>query len=308
MLNLRMTRLRVRWRFAQAIHLPAYPGSLVRGLIGHGLKRAVCLFRERPCQGCPVERDCAYARFFQPPAGDANSQWRFSHTPPPYVLEFSLPLVERLEGGAVFQFHLTVLVEDFLPYLVVAMEQAGRIGAGRRRVPFEVISVEREQPPGSERWLPWREHGPALLDPEHDPVPCVPERVKVHLQTPLRLKRHGRLVRPEQLDPATFVGAVNSRIRDLEWLYGHGEPVSRPRVHLPIDGDAEHDRWLNWRDWSRYSNRQGTQMKLGGIVGQWILSGPPLAPWWPLLWWGQWLHAGKQTSMGLGQYRLEIIA
>jgi CRISPR/Cas system endoribonuclease Cas6 (RAMP superfamily) len=30
-----------------------------------------------------------------------------------------------------------------------------------------------------------------------------------------------------------------------------------------------------------------------------------LAPLMPWLWLGQWLHAGKNATMGLGKYRLE---
>ena len=44
-------------------------------------------------------------------------------------------------------------------------------------------------------------------------------------------------------------------------------------------------------------------MTLGGALGSWTLSGElePLLPWLQL---GQWLHIGKNATMGLGQYRL----
>ena len=40
-----------------------------------------------------------------------------------------------------------------------------------------------------------------------------------------------------------------------------------------------------------------------GVVGEWQLEGDcaPLLPW---LWLGQWLHVGKNATMGMGQYRL----
>ena len=62
-----------------------------------------------------------------------------------------------------------------------------------------------------------------------------------------------------------------------------------------------------WRDWRRYSSRQRQEMVLGGVVGEVALRGE-LAPFAELLAVGQWTHLGKNTSFGLGRYRLEAIA
>ena len=61
---------------------------------------------------------------------------------------------------------------------------------------------------------------------------------------------------------------------------------------------------LRWHDWTRYSSRQSTLMQMGGLLGSVTLRGEGLAPFWPYLWLGQWTHAGKATSMGLGRYRI----
>lgn len=45
-------------------------------------------------------------------------------------------------------------------------------------------------------------------------------------------------------------------------------------------------------------------MELGGLLGVGELAGPGLGLLWPLLWQGQWVHAGKGTTFGLGAYRL----
>jgi hypothetical protein len=44
-------------------------------------------------------------------------------------------------------------------------------------------------------------------------------------------------------------------------------------------------------------------MQLGGVVGQWTLQGD-LHPFMPFIHLGQWLHAGKNASFGLGHYRM----
>jgi hypothetical protein len=63
---------------------------------------------------------------------------------------------------------------------------------------------------------------------------------------------------------------------------------------------------LHWFDWTRYSSRQQQEMTLGGVLGNWTLHGAPdvLAEIYPWLWLGQWLHVGKNASMGLGKYHL----
>ena len=49
--------------------------------------------------------------------------------------------------------------------------------------------------------------------------------------------------------------------------------------------------------------KPGGRPRRCGVVGEWQLEGDcaPLLPW---LWLGQWLHVGKNATMGMGQYRL----
>ena len=62
---------------------------------------------------------------------------------------------------------------------------------------------------------------------------------------------------------------------------------------------------LLWKDWTRYSSRQKTTMEMGGIMGEASFRLGANSPLWPYLWLGQWVHAGKGTSMGLGKYSIE---
>jgi CRISPR/Cas system endoribonuclease Cas6 (RAMP superfamily) len=46
-------------------------------------------------------------------------------------------------------------------------------------------------------------------------------------------------------------------------------------------------------------------MQMGGLVGEIVVELAEGSPLWPYLWLGQWLHAGKGTSMGLGHYTIQ---
>lgn len=61
---------------------------------------------------------------------------------------------------------------------------------------------------------------------------------------------------------------------------------------------------LQWHDWTRYSSRQQTEMNMGGLIGRFSLNLQDNEAFWPYLWLGQWTHAGKATSMGLGAYTI----
>jgi hypothetical protein len=91
----------------------------------------------------------------------------------------------------------------------------------------------------------------------------------------------------------------------LEAQFGQGQPgrlwdAQRERIRaLPPATTA-----LTWHDWTRWSSRQQQHMKLGGLMGRFRLPNGALADLWPLIWLGQYLHIGKNTSFGLGAYRI----
>jgi CRISPR/Cas system endoribonuclease Cas6 (RAMP superfamily) len=78
---------------------------------------------------------------------------------------------------------------------------------------------------------------------------------------------------------------------------------------LATTTDLSDEKHLRWLDWTRYSSRQQQEMTLGGAVGTWRFTAPAdtLAALWPWLWLGQWLHIGKNATMGMGGYTMDII-
>ena len=56
---------------------------------------------------------------------------------------------------------------------------------------------------------------------------------------------------------------------------------------------------VNWSDWERYSGRQETRMKLGGLVGEVTYKGE-VDLFLPYLHLGEYVHVGKQSTFGNG--------
>ena len=59
-----------------------------------------------------------------------------------------------------------------------------------------------------------------------------------------------------------------------------------------------------WHDCERYSSRQKGRMAFGGMAGEAECEGP-LASFLPSLLFGQWTHAGKNATFGLGRDEVE---
>jgi len=304
---LRLSRARITLAFDRGGVLPPYPGSALRGLLGHGLRRVFCITGRRECAGCALLARCRYVSLFEPRRGHTLAGGRLVRPPQPWVLGLAPRYPSAVEAGETLQFFLTLMgpAREALSWIALGLDHAGRLGLGRDRATFVVDDVCVEHFPGSNRWVMPPESAAEVAWPGSAPVPATPARgVAVQLLTPLRLRRRGRLVRPVDFSPDRFLEALWARIHDLLLLYGEPVGGTMPDLPLPRTAAPGPKSDLHWVDWARYSSRQRTHMKMGGIVGRFFLDGETVTRWWRYLWLGQWVHVGKQTSMGLGAYRL----
>lgn len=302
---------RFRFHFATPpeARLPAWTGSMWRGALGHALKRTVCVTRIRNCPECLLYRDCAYSYVFEtPPAPGSAKMRRYTAAPHPFVLE---PERDVAAGRHVLGLTLIGRANHYLPYLVHALARAGREGVGRDRAPFALVEVSQDAGVVADDWRTIHVPGESLdpLPPAMPTPPPPPARALIRFVTPLRVQRDSDLVTPAQFRFADLFGPLLRRVSMLAYFHtdapfetDFAALMSRAREAWLARAD------LGWQELTRYSSRQRTEMKMGGVVGEIALAGRDLAPFWPILWLGQWLHAGKATSMGLGRYVIEDAA
>jgi hypothetical protein len=163
--------------------------------------------------------------------------------------------------------------------------------------------------PGTERPRPSADADNSRIRPHEETltVPRFPDTgaITLKITTPLRLQSQGHPVPPENLRPRTLFTALLRRASLLFELHAGMPPVGADASRLAAAAERLTDeRSLQWKDWTRFSSRQKREMTLGGVIGEWKLSGDldELLPWF---WLGQWLHVGKETTMGMGKYSLE---
>ncbi len=308
---LQWLNLRFELRAMEDFVLPPYEGSTLRGMLGHALKRLVCVLDSPHCPGCPLSQTCAYPRLFETLPTHRLPQ-RGADIPHPYLLRLDPDAPRHYPAGASYRFGLVLIgrQHDLLPPLIQAFQRAGRKGLGRGRARFQLARVWQQTTPGGA----WQEiHSPTRKKLQIIPMqpiapPQQPRHARIHLITPLRIKRLGHLLHPQRFRLGDLLWSLRQRLTLLQQAYG---PSHLPNAEACIDDGcldcASPRQDLTWFDWTRYSNRQKTHMKLGGLMGQIQLPARLDPDCWKLLWLGQWLHAGKTTSMGLGRYRIEPI-
>ncbi|MEN8130150.1 MAG: CRISPR system precrRNA processing endoribonuclease RAMP protein Cas6 [Pseudomonadota bacterium] len=293
------------------LYLPEYAGSAWRGIFGHALKRTVCVTRERDCSPCLLYRSCAYPYIFEtsPPA-DTERMRLYNSVPHPFLISPTPSTARCSDPGAAIELDVMLFGRSnaYLPYVIHAFRMAGERGIGRGKGRFELAAwMQRRDRAGIEQWHTiWRLQGRLeAQDPSVPEVPDCPETVLLDFCAPLRLKREGHLVTPESFEFHDLYRNLLRRISMLMYFHAHH------KLEADFAGLSQASRSveivhkeLRWKEWTRYSSRQHTEMQMGGLLGHIELEGVGLEPFWPYLWLGQWTHAGKGTSMGLGRYTI----
>ncbi|MBF0185217.1 MAG: CRISPR system precrRNA processing endoribonuclease RAMP protein Cas6 [Magnetococcales bacterium] len=306
-----VARYRLVFQVERAIRLPEYAGSWLRGIFGAALRRITCLTGEPRCDGCMLLRRCPYSILFAapPPPGEHVVQ-SFANIPNPYVIE-PPPWGERdFPEGAELLFHLVLVgrARLQLALVILAWQQALARRVGATEGAARLAAVWQIQADGSELLVFDSESGNLVEHhPWLEPPIELPESASctLHLLTPLRIQQQGKPLRGRQLTARDLLIALARRISLLAEFHADWHlalpftELSRQAEEVTVSGH------LSWRDWTRWSCRQEQEMVLGGVVGHWSLHGD-LAPFWDLLYLGQWLHAGKNATFGLGHYRLQV--
>jgi len=325
--GLPVARYRFTARMRQGVRLPDYAGSLLRGQFGAALRNVACMTRQPICPGCPLQTSCPYTRVFESLPPPEHSLQAFSAIPNAYVVEPPLPPAGLLHGrpepgqihpadlaaGDSLVFHMVLVGSaiDQLALVVFAWQRALAQGLTRSRSPADLLQVDWVDENGLAHVI-WSQQRPVLAaHPASISVPALAEGASsllLHIHTPLRLQHQGHPLWPTQLTPRALVANVARRVAlVLEFHAQHSDWGQQVPIVVAQAQTMTDTRELHWFDWVRYSSRQQQEMTLGGVLGTWGLHGCPdaLATVWPWLWLGQWLHAGKNATMGMGGYTLQ---
>ncbi len=313
-----LSRYRFRLEALEALGLPEYLGSTLRGGFGAIFRKLACPGSRLRGNECPLPQQCPYHLIFEPsPPPEAPALRNLDEIPRPFVIVPPAVSERVYQAGAAFSFDLTLIGKaiPFLPYFIVAFKELGNQGLGRERKKFRLNRIDLVDPrsdraepiyTAEEELVRTREVKVTLADCR-DLAPSLltegdPASLRLLFLTPTRLKHQGHLV-----DIPEFHIVFRTLLRRLSSL-----ALFHCGVRLDVDyrgliAQAQTVQLIQngtkWVDWARYSSRQKERMLFGGLVGQAAYTGD-FRPFLPYLLFGQWTHVGKNTTFGLGRYTI----
>ena len=313
-LNLPIVRFQFELQARTVLSFPSYAGSTWRGAFGTALKRTVCVTRQPSCTGCLLQRSCVYSQVFETPAGAEPLLSKGTAAPHPFILHPLETSGRQYQVGEHLRIQLTLIGQSIghLPYFIHSIQQMGEQGVGAKHGQYELLGVWQERCLGTEAWelvYPLAQQSLQTLEVLMPPLPIAPKQVQVVLKTPFRARQSGRLMDSEGFELPVFLTGLIRRLSLLSAYHAQNRlELDFKALTAAARQLAAVETKLQPFEWTRYSSRQQAFIAMDGLVGQFSLVGHDWQAFWPWLWWGQWVHAGKNTAMGQGQYQLENVA
>jgi hypothetical protein len=288
--------------------LPGYHGSMLRGVLGRGIRSAACIQgQSTDCATCENAFQCPYVHLFSHIAPD------LPNTPPnPFVLHPRSRDKRKYESGDSLDFRLTLFgnaVRD-ISYYLHAFLASNEIPLGTARIPFRVDSIRDSDLDAAvfEKGRLVFENLPGI---RFTPAGGTAAAILLKYDTPMRLMKDGRLV-----DCPKFQDILQATIRRLGMtskLFDAEDGDIYPgadTVHELLLKAAEiktHRSDLGWYHLTRQSLAKSQMTSISGFIGTQEFEGnlTPFIPWLQL---GSVLHIGKGTTMGCGHFETTIIA
>ena len=298
-------RFQFNFQVETPLHLNFYSGSMLRGAFGHALRHLSCMTKMPDCKTCMLYRSCPYPLVFEHPPQASQFQ-KFDNIPNPYIIE-PPPLGNKIyQVGEVLSFNMVLMGQAMaqLPLSIFAWQRALQQGLGKERSRARLLNVvvEPNQPHAQAVYNALEGNAVQAYQASVPPMLAQTDSLTLQFVTPLRIQKQGTILSRE-MTARDVLGALLRRYFLL--LEFHGEDYHAPDFAALIaqaqQVACEVD--LRWCDWQRYSDRQQQAMNLGGVLGRVVLRGD-LSAFLQMLQAGQWLHIGKETTFGMGQFVL----
>ncbi|QCT95328.1 CRISPR system precrRNA processing endoribonuclease RAMP protein Cas6 [Caminibacter mediatlanticus TB-2] len=251
-------------------------GSTIRGAFGYGLKRVVCINPSFKCDGCFAKDNCLYYDLYE----KSFNKFRFAF---------------KLDGKLNFDLYLFEEISNKTPYILSSIYKAFKeIGILRDRIKiddFKILVNDEIVYDGEFKECKMENVKWKMEDFSHNDELIT---ITLNFITPLRIKQDGKYVRGDELNPISILRSIYHRYLKLK---------DKKPQKLPFMPDIEViDKNLKFIDYGRYSNRQKTKMKLGGVVGEMKLKVDENS--YKLFKLGEIIGVGKQVTFGLGNMRV----
>jgi hypothetical protein len=305
-------KYRIDLKPRELITLPPYKGSALRGLFGHAMKKVVCAVKGQECDGCLLRLKCIYSAIMESPIPEDHPHHRkYKNAPHPYIIAPPLTKRQYFLPDSLISFDIVLIgkANDYLPYFIYTFTEMGKIGIGKERGKFDVASVKALGLDGGAvevfngidgilRAADKRiDYNRFIISPSSEPSPII----TISFETPARIKEDNKL--SSDIPFSLLIKRLSERALLLAHFHCGAEMGDVEGFIRDAENVESITNNLHWIDWERYSNRQQTKMKLGGLIGEITYKGD-FQKYLPLLRLGEHIHVGKAATFGLGKYKI----
>jgi hypothetical protein len=309
-----MIKLEFGLRVTKCCTLPQYLGNTIRGVLGNAMIERFCAAvaeEKAVCEVCPynaqvpiLSTKCIYASCFK----SLYRSDRFTSVPNPFVINVpQIPDVHCCEKriyakGENIYFSIVLFGKaiSYAQQIVSCMKQIPDMEFGGNRDCLELVRIpnpdkstntqeEDKMIASLAQVIRWEDH------PISDDFPV--EELEITFLTPVQILREHKPVC--ELTFPVLMDCLFARIAAMIDIYAggvfqvpYGLLYRKPYIQVTKVGDT----------WKKKVIRQGAK-EFSGYVGTLRLQGD-LSDYLPYLQLGEWLHVGKLTTRGFGEYRL----
>lgn len=264
-----------------------------------------------------LRQACPYPAIFRPELAIADLPIaRLREPPRPFILADPSPEHSELPAGSPLSLGLTVVGSAYklLPHFTATLKRLGEEGIGRKRIRFQLQSIQELDSNGLPRGDVYRldssfVHAVASGMGASDlarPGDSQAKRVLIRFRTPTLLRSEGVV----QNNPS--FGVLMRRLRDrvsaLATVFGDAPlEIDARRLGEMADGITTRHSELSRFIWIRTSARTRQRHPIEGVVGETMYEGDALGELMPWLRLGEVLHIGKHATFGNGNIEVKVM-
>ncbi len=311
---LKIYTLKIELKSTQPI---AYPEQKIlvflRAAMGRYLRKMFCIYpvEDKNCKDCPVN-SCQYRRMFSPTAQAGKPLSANESISRPFVFSPVRNAPDRKESGYFFTagFNVFGSAVENLSYFLAAIKMSLEEGTAHTSCHIVMNKAELYHPVKRMTQDIYNSGKTEFADPEFflqldDYSTMTADRIAVNFITPAIMKDNGVFLKKP--DFKTFIKRLRDRYSSLSQFYADEKPDMDFKGFA--DG-AENVKLINdctfYNVSSRKSRTQKSVQDTSGIRGRVEYSGD-FSGYLKYILLGQYLHVGKSSVFGYGNYEVEIL-
>ena len=324
--NLSFCKIKAYYRAVDLFEFPNNTGSTFRGALGHALKKIHFHENKKTCRECTIQNECKkfnlYEYLFESPShnalvaeGAASIPLRNKIYPQPFILDS--PPGGLYQTGCFITLPVTLVGKAirFFPFLACALNRMskGRLGQYTDCIRLEGIVDDIPSETGLENMIYEGKTGMVTGSPKVLDFHIVDSLLRKQFSDTFQNSVHLRFLSPFRFKKDNFLSSDFSFETFMRNVFRRLTLLS---VHSPLTNEIDYKRLLemartirvetsilSWSEWQRYSARQKSTMRFGGVIGEIIFSGP-VNEFLPFIKMCEYVNVGKGGSFGLGKYEM----